>query len=168
MKETFGQRFARLRKEKGLTQGDIAKKVNVSEQAVSKWETDINMPDVGLLLILSEILGVTTDVLLGKEIDTPAVYVPSGERKDINKMMLRIIVDSKDGDKVRCNFPLALVKICLDSGLTAPEVSGNSKISSAMNSIDWKQIYSMVEQGLIGEIITIDSADGDTVRIVVE
>ncbi|HAN43691.1 MAG TPA: transcriptional regulator, partial [Sphaerochaeta sp.] len=38
MTETFGQRFSRLRKAKGLTQDDVAMKVNVSSQAVSKWE----------------------------------------------------------------------------------------------------------------------------------
>ena len=38
MKETFGQRFLRLRKEKGLTQDQIAQRVNISPQAVSKWE----------------------------------------------------------------------------------------------------------------------------------
>lgn len=42
MKETFGQRFVRLRKEKGFTQEDIASKINISAQAVSKWENDIS------------------------------------------------------------------------------------------------------------------------------
>jgi len=37
-----------------------------------------------------------------------------------------------------------------------------------MSSIDWKQIYSMVEQGLLGEIVSVDSQDGDHVRILVE
>ena len=67
MTETFGQRFSRLRKNKGYTQDDIANKVNVSSQAVSKWENDINMPDVGILLNLGDLLGVSTDELLGKE-----------------------------------------------------------------------------------------------------
>ena len=49
MTETFGERFQRLRKEKGLTQDKIAEAVNVSSQAVSKWENDINMPDITLL-----------------------------------------------------------------------------------------------------------------------
>ena len=40
MKETFGQRFARLRKNLGLKQDEIAEKVNISAQAVSKWEND--------------------------------------------------------------------------------------------------------------------------------
>ena len=67
MKETFGQRFSRLRKAKGMTQEVIAEKMNISPQAVSKWENDLSAPDVSLLLPLAELLGVTTDTLLGKE-----------------------------------------------------------------------------------------------------
>ena len=47
--ETFGQRFTRLRKEKKLTQEEISIKVNVSAQAVSKWENDVSMPDISIL-----------------------------------------------------------------------------------------------------------------------
>ncbi len=167
MTETFGQRFSRFRKAKGLTQDDIAAKVNVSSQAVSKWENDINMPDVGILLNLGGILGVSTDELLGKENPTPAKFEPEVVKKDFNKLMLRIIVDSSDGDRVRVNLPLQIVKIALDAGVT-PSISGNGTTVDVMSSIDWKQVYSMVEQGLLGEIVTVDTQDGDHVRILVE
>ncbi len=170
MTETFGQRFARFRKTKGFTQDDIANKVNVSSQAVSKWENDINMPDVGILLNLGDILGVTTDELLGKENPVPAKFEPEIVQKDFSKLMLRVIVDSKEGDKVRVNLPLQIVKIALDAGASAPAISvnGNGKMADAISSIDWKQVYSLIEQGLLGEIVTVDSADGDHVRVVVE
>ena len=66
-KETFGHRLTRLRKEKKLTQEDIAQKINISPQAVSKWENDISYPDINSLLILSDILGVSIDELCGKQ-----------------------------------------------------------------------------------------------------
>lgn len=169
MTETFGQRFSRLRKNKGYTQDDIANKVNVSSQAVSKWENDINMPDVGILLNLGDLLGVSTDELLGKENPVPAKYEPETVQKDMNRLMLRIIVDSKEGDKVRVNLPIQIVKIAIDAGVSpAMSIGGQGKVADAMSSIDWKQVYSLVEQGLLGEIVTVDSADGDHVRIVVE
>ena len=169
MTETFGQRFSRFRKAKGYTQDDIANKVNVSSQAVSKWENDINMPDVGILLNLGELLGVTTDELLGKETPVPAKYEPEIVRTDFSKLMLRVIIDSSQGDKVRVNLPLQIVKIALDAGVApAVSVNGEGKMADAMSSIDWKQVYYLVEQGLLGEIVTIDSADGDKVRVVVE
>ena len=40
MNETFGQRFTRLRKQRGLTQKDLGEKLGISGQAVSKWEND--------------------------------------------------------------------------------------------------------------------------------
>ena len=64
MKETFGQKLARLRKEKGLTQEDVAQKMYVSPQAVSKWENDISSPDISVLPKLADLLGVSIDELL--------------------------------------------------------------------------------------------------------
>ena len=51
-KETFGQRLSRIRKEKGFTQNEIADKVGVTSQAVSKWENDLASPDIDILLKL--------------------------------------------------------------------------------------------------------------------
>lgn len=168
MKETFGTRFARLRKEKGLTQDFVAEKANVSPQAVSKWENDINMPDITLLPMLSDLLGVTTDELLGKE-TVPAVrMLDASQKKPFEQMLLRIVVDSKDGDKVRVNLPLSLVKICLETGLSMPEVSGNKATAEALSNIDWQQMFSLIEKGVIGELVSVQSADGDNVSIVVE
>ena len=67
MKETFGQRLSRLRKEKGYTQEDIASRITISPQAVSKWENDISSPDILVLNSLADILGVSVDELLGRE-----------------------------------------------------------------------------------------------------
>ena len=166
MTETFGQRFARFRKAKGFTQDEIAAKVNVSSQAVSKWENDINMPDVGILLKLGEILDVTTDEMLGKELPVPAKFEPDTVQKDFSKLMFRVLVDTEEGDHVRVNLPLQVVKIALDSG-AAPSIGGEGKVAEAISSIDWRQIYSLIEQGLLGEIVTVDAADGTKVRVVV-
>ena len=67
MEETFGQRLSRIRKEKGLTQEDIAKRIVISPQAVSKWENDVSSPDILVLSSLADILGVSVDELLGRE-----------------------------------------------------------------------------------------------------
>ena len=109
MAETFGERFQRLRKERGLTQDRIAEAVNVSSQAVSKWENDINMPDITLLLPLSELLGVTTDELLGKEKHEVMIIEDPEKKKDIMKMMFRIKVSTTEGDKVNIQLPMALI-----------------------------------------------------------
>ena len=61
---TLGRRIARLRLAKTATQERLAKELNVSPQAVSKWENDINYPDISLLPDLARFLGVSVDELL--------------------------------------------------------------------------------------------------------
>ena len=165
MESTLGKRIAALRKQKDLRQDDIAQLLDVSPQAVSKWENDQTCPDIGLLPKLAQILGVTTDELLsGKHALQEVRVLPPEERKDIKDMLLRIIVDSSDGDKVRINLPMALVQVALDMGTEMPQISGKE----ALKNIDLNQIMELVRQGAIGNLVEVESADGDTVRIFVE
>lgn len=165
METTLGKRIAALRKQKELRQDDIAQLLDVSPQAVSEWENDQTCPDIGLLPKLAQILGVTTDELLsGKHTLQEVRVLPPEERKDIKDMLLRIIVDSSDGDKVRINLPMALVQVALDMGTEMPQISGKE----ALKNIDLNQIMELVRQGAIGNLVEVESVDGDTVRIFVE
>ena len=69
---SFGQRLKLLRKEADLSQTDLAEQLFVSVQSVSKWECDNAMPDIGQIVPLAAILGVTTDCLLGVGTDEKA------------------------------------------------------------------------------------------------
>ena len=165
--ETIGKRIAALRREKELKQDELAELLSVSPQAVSKWENDQSCPDISLLPELARILGVTVDELLsGKPADTePAVrLLPAERRKDISDMMLRVVVDSAQGDKVRINLPMALVQVAIETGMEMPQISGND----ALKSIDLRRIVEMVSQGAVGNLVEVDAASGDTVRIFVE
>lgn len=65
----IGRFISELRKEKGLTQKELAEKLNVTDKAVSKWETGRSAPDISLLVSLSEVLGVTViEILKGERI----------------------------------------------------------------------------------------------------
>lgn len=63
---TIGGRIAALRKEKGMTQEELAARIGVSAQSVSKWENGVNLPDIMLLPIIADIFSVTIDELYGK------------------------------------------------------------------------------------------------------
>ena len=166
MEQTLGRRIAALRREKELTQDALAEVLRVSPQAVSKWENDQTCPDISLLPKLAQELGVTVDELLsGKQEAAPLVQVvPEQQRKDISAMMLRVVVDSRDGDKVRVNLPMALVQAAMEIGMAMPEING----SDALKNIDWKQILELVRHGAVGNLVEVESADGDVVRIFVE
>ena len=60
----IGQYIQHLRKSAGMTQKELAEKLNISFQAVSKWENGDTLPDTGILLDLCDLLGTTADKLL--------------------------------------------------------------------------------------------------------
>ena len=162
--ETLGKRIAQLRKGKSMKQDDLAQKLNVSPQAVSKWENDQTCPDISLLPELAKALDVSVDMLLSGEKAPETQFVPQESRKDIKDMMLRIVVDSNDGDKVRVNIPVALLQVALDVGMEMPQVSGNN----AIKSIDLGQVMELIKQGVVGDLVQVESSDGDIVHIFVE
>ena len=166
MDMTIGKRIAILRREKELKQDELAEMLNVSPQAISKWENNQTCPDISLLPRLAEIFGVTVDELLTgkKEMQPAVILVPEEYRKDIKDMLLRIVVESSDGDKVRVNLPMALVQMALEMGMEMSQISGNE----TMKNIDLRQILELVRQGAVGNLIDVESADGDIVRVFVE
>ena len=62
--QTFGATVAALRKERGMTQLDLAERMGVTDKAVSKWERDLACPDINTLPALADALGLTLDELM--------------------------------------------------------------------------------------------------------
>lgn len=158
--ETFGQRFQRLRKEKNLTQEDIASKIGITAQSVSKWENDLSAPDISILLELADILGVSVEELLGREVNK----VTKVENNfDYKKAILRIVVDDSDGYNVRINFPIALGETLI--GNICKSTVKNKEI---LDQINFDQIFELIRNGTVGQILEVKSADGDNVSIFVD
>ena len=166
MNETIGNRIARYRKAKGMTQEALANEMGVSAQAVSKWETDASCPDISALPQLCKILGISTDELLTGKRDEVKV-LPAEQRKSLEELTFRVKVLSSQGDKIRVNLPMTLVKLGMEIGVDiVPNMGGEH--GELLKSIDMEKVIRMVEQGLIGKLVEIESAQGDTVEIVVE
>ena len=62
---TIGQNIRKLRKDRGWTQEELAAKLNISPQAVSKWESEVTSPDISQVIPLTALFGVSADVLFG-------------------------------------------------------------------------------------------------------
>lgn len=169
MNKTFGERIAEKRKSKGYTQEQLAEMMGVTAQAVSKWENDLSCPDVMTLPTLAQKLGCTVDELLtGRDSAPQPTVVPAEHRKPFEQMMLKIIVNSNEGDRVFVNIPMPLLKIFLDAGLNPFSLSMGKSDSLNNLNIDWNAIIMLIEQGTIGKLVEVSSADGDVVEIVVE
>ncbi len=95
----IGKFIAKCRKEKKLTQAQLAEKLNITDRAVSKWETGKSMPDSSIMLELCEILGITVNELLsGEKIDMESIEKKADEnlialkRKDENNITRNVII----------------------------------------------------------------------------
>ena len=73
---TFGEKLQALRKAQGLSQEELAQRINVSRQALSKWESGASVPDTENVIALSRLFGVSTDYLLLNEVKAPG-HVPA-------------------------------------------------------------------------------------------
>ncbi|HZK41626.1 MAG TPA: helix-turn-helix transcriptional regulator [Clostridia bacterium] len=161
--QVIGNNIAKWRKEKGMTQDQLAEQLSVSAQAVSKWENGISLPDITLVPKLAQIFQVSIDQLFSREAEPETKYVAPEDRKDPDKMLLKIVVDSSDGDKVRINVPLALLSILEGSDKSSFNINGIN-----LAAADWDKILEMIEQGVLGKLLEVESADGDHVEIFVE
>ena len=102
LKSRVGANIARLRKDRGLTQAELAERINYSDKAVSKWERAESLPDVLTLISLAEHLGTDLNTLTGlpaapepipepvpeipAQPDPPAKKRPSADRGVIQKL----------------------------------------------------------------------------------
>ena len=84
---TLADKIIDLRKKNGWSQEELAEKLDVSRQSVSKWESGQSVPDINRILLLSDLFSVSTDYLLRDEAN-PA---PQGEGKEGDEKPLRTL-----------------------------------------------------------------------------
>lgn len=168
---TLGQRIAALRKQRCLTQEEVAGRLGVSAQAVSKWENDQTCPDISLLPALADLLGVTTDTLLRGPQASETYVLPVRERKPLEELLLKIAFDTEDNDKVRVNLPLTLIKAATDVGVNpvnfSLSVNGKGNEATSFQNIDWEAVMNLARNGVMGKLIEIE-AEGTHLSVWVE
>ena len=81
--KTIGKFITALRKANGMTQKDLAEKLNVSDKTVSRWERDEGTPDLSMIPVIAEIFGVTCDELLRGERKSPTERADSIEESEV-------------------------------------------------------------------------------------
>lgn len=161
---TLGKMIAQLRKDHRITQEELSEKLGVSPQAVSKWENDQSYPDILLLPKIAEIFRVSIDELFSRSAKPETMMLTEAEKKPLDDMIFKVIVNAANGDKVRVNLPMPLIKVGLEIGMKMPEVAGND----ALQGIDLGQLFTLVEKGVIGKLVEVESSNGDSVQVFVE
>lgn len=100
-KAHFGAFIQGLRRERGLTQAQLAQRVFVSDKAVSKWERGLSLPDISLLMPLAEALGVTViELLEGRRV---ALTEPIAAAQAENLVQRAITLSDRQGQRVGAN-----------------------------------------------------------------
>ena len=105
----FNENIKKIRKEKGLSQEELAVKLNVVRQTISKWEKGLSVPDADLLISLSEILETPVSILLGKDIEAKE-YV--SDKNEIAEQLSRINFQLSE-KKLRNRHMWNIIKIFL-------------------------------------------------------
>ena len=119
---TFGEKLKEIRKRFGLTQEKLSGLINVSRQAITKWENDEGLPDITNLQELSKIFGITIDYLLDKDNNLPALTL----RKELDK----------DKYKSKLSMYDEVLKEYFDESYEIYNLSRSKKMNIVENLID--------------------------------
>ncbi len=104
----IGRFIAECRKAQNLTQMQLAEKLNITDRAVSKWETGKSLPDASIMIQLCEILNITVNDLLCGE-----VVIVDNYNKELEKNLLEMVKQKEEADKRFLNMEIVTGIICI-------------------------------------------------------
>ena len=120
---TLGGRIKYHRKRLNMTQEQLAERMGVSAQAVSKWENDLSCPDISVLPELAAVFGITVDALLGREAETVHEAEVVDEKPEKDGHSIEIKWSSKFGSILFALYILSVGGLLLMNNLCGFDVS---------------------------------------------
>lgn len=143
---TIGKNIAYYRKKQGYTQEELSEKMNVTSQAISKWENDLSYPDLTTTMELATVLQISVDQLLNGQLDVPVATDADSEQ--IAQRILRIHTKSADEEvplEVTVRIPVAILLTADENG-TLEELVGENASQVAM-------AIGMIRNGVKGTLV---------------
>ncbi len=130
---TIGNRITEYRKRLGITQEALAQKLHISNQAVSKWESDQSCPDIQLLPELADIFGISIDALFGRERSAPQSeqtidHLPWPNDDDLRVVMYlghKLIAACLAEKDLRCGYPKRVTRVLSVVSMQCGHVEGD-------------------------------------------
>ncbi len=153
----IGNNIAFLRKQRGITQEELANELGISAQAVSKWENNSSCPDVSLLTSIADYFGVTVDALLRAEekIIDEAINENINSCKISKNKKINIRIIQQNGKENNVKGPFDFVKL----GINIGSMFGLSKEIT-------KKINELLEEN-VTDIVEVDTENGEHITITV-
>lgn len=157
---TIGKNIAYYRKQQGLTQEELSEKMNVTSQAISKWENDLSYPDLTTTMELASVLRVSVDQLLNGKPDVP--IATDANLEQIALRILRIHTKSSGEEspfEVTVRIPVSIL-LAADENGTLKELVGETEEQVMM-------ALGMIRNGVKGTLVECQAGEV-TVQITVE
>lgn len=129
----IGKFIAECRKKNNLTQMQLAEKLNITDRAVSKWETGKTLPDSSIMLALCDILKITVNDLLSGEVITVDNY-----NKELENNLIEMVKQKEQADKRLLNTEIVMGVICITIMLVL------TAVASLVNMEEWLRITLIV------------------------
>ncbi|MBQ3177904.1 MAG: helix-turn-helix transcriptional regulator [Clostridia bacterium] len=159
--KTIGENIAAFRKEKQLTQEELAEKMAVTPQAVSKWECDSSYPDVTVMQQLARVLGVTVDEILNGRQEFPVLKQAEPEKIDRRILSIHVAADNNN-TSVKARFPVSMVNIMLSNGLLAKLLFDTDDDDDADEKAEVEKtlqmLRSFIEEGVTGPLMQVNTS----------
>ena len=152
MKNTIGENIAKYRKAARFTQEELAEKMNVTAQAVSKWENDLSYPDLDTTAKLASQLGTSVDALIQGREEIPTVSAAGTEM--IDKRILVITADDKRGSNTKVRIPVELILKFHESGMLNELIDDETAVKAVTTAIG------PLFAGTVGTIVEADGENG--------
>lgn len=137
----IGKFIAECRKKNNLTQMQLAEKLNITDRAVSKWETGKTLPDSSIMLALCDILNITVNDLLSGEVITVDNY-----NKELENNLIEMVKQKEQADKRLLNTEIVMGVICITIMLVL------TAVASLVNMEEWLRI-TLIVIGLVPLLI---------------
>ena len=151
MNNTLGENISRHRKMTKLTQEELAERMNVSSQAVSKWENDLSLPDIETIQRLAMLFGCTIDELVNGAMNAPTLKSSDPDEVDRRTLTIKVDKDGSDPVSVSVRFPVVLIKRAAESGTLKSLIGDDEEIV--------RQILPMIHEGAVGVLADVNTVD---------
>ena len=160
MKKTIGNNIAECRKKANMTQAELAEKMYVSVQAVSKWENDISRPDLERIGQLAKVLDTTVESIIYSE-----TGAKTSLKRDIDysNRLIVFTVNVHAGDDVD-----VIMRIPMELFLKAREDDTLQALLGEYGSNIPESVFEMITDGVVGPIVTVNHEEASVSMEVVE
>ena len=146
----LSEKLQELRKEKGLTQEELAEKMNVTSQAVSKWENDLSYPDIECVGRLAAILGTTVNCIIDGKDTAPHVELCETETPEKRILLLSVKV-KPDNMNVNVRLPVEVILKAYNENRLEKLLGKNSgHVESALE---------IIKSGVVGTIVDVEGEE---------